>query len=362
MKPPPLLVRRGLVDPLWVPVAVALAAVATAAAIVGLVAAPVDRRLRGPRLALMAAAYCLVSALVVTGCAWLWLTRPLVSRRADSSKQAHARLLMFALGRLLAAAGPLLSFRLLLEAAPVPATLTGRPLLVLARHGGPGDSAAIAWLLLTVYRRLPVIVLKDVLRWEPAIDLVLGRLGAVFLPAGSPASDLTTLLAASARTLTDAEAMLIFPEGGNWTPGRYRRALARLRARGDYAAAAKAAASPHVLPPRPAGTLACLEARCDLDVLVIAHTGLDDLVSAQLAWAALPLRGRPLVMRGWHYRACDLPREAAQQLRWLEIQWAVVDAWIDARKTEETGSRPRADASPDGSVHAGAVSSQTAGE
>jgi 1-acyl-sn-glycerol-3-phosphate acyltransferase len=332
MKPPPLLVRRGLVDPLWVPIAVALAVAAAAAAVAGIAAAPFDRRLRGSRLALMAAAYCLVSAFVVAGCAWLGLSRPLLARREGSSKRAHARLLKFALGRFIAAAGPLLGFRLQLEAAPEPATLAGRPLLVLARHGGPGDSAAIAWLLLTAYRRLPVIVLKDALRWEPAIDLVLSRLAAVFLPAGSAASDLSTLLASSASGLTDAEAMLIFPEGGNWTPGRYRRALDRLRARGELAAAARAVASPHVLPPHPAGTLACLQARADLGVLVVAHTGLDDLVSAELLWTALPLRGRSMVLRCWHYGACDLPRELGQQREWLEVQWAVVDAWIDARK------------------------------
>jgi hypothetical protein len=31
--------------------------------------------------------------------------------------------------------------------------------------------------------------------------------------------------------------------------------------------------NPHVLPPRPAGVLACLAARPDLDVVVVAHTG-----------------------------------------------------------------------------------------
>src|SRR3954452_20082032 len=42
--------------------------------------------------------------------------------------------------------------------------------IVLARHCGPGDSLFIAWLLATYHRLSVRIVLKNALRWGPAID------------------------------------------------------------------------------------------------------------------------------------------------------------------------------------------------
>jgi predicted acylesterase/phospholipase RssA len=55
------------------------------------------------------------------------------------------------------------------------------PVLVLARHGGPGDSFALVHLLLTRYHRGVRIVLKDILQIDPLIDLLLNRLGCCFL-------------------------------------------------------------------------------------------------------------------------------------------------------------------------------------
>ena len=61
-----------------------------------------------------------------------------------------------------------------------PAGLDGGPLLVLARHAGPGDSFALVDLLLSRYGRRPRIVLKEDLR---------GIRGSMSCSAGSrPAS------------------------------------------------------------------------------------------------------------------------------------------------------------------------------
>jgi hypothetical protein len=65
---------------------------------------------------------------------------------------------------------------------------------------------------------------------------------------------------------------------------------------------------------------------------VVAHTGLEDLVSAADVWRALPVTGRPMVMRWWQLPAADLPVDPDTRADWLDVQWAVVDSWIDARK------------------------------
>jgi 1-acyl-sn-glycerol-3-phosphate acyltransferase len=333
MKPPRLLVRRLVVDPLWIPLAVALAAVLLVAAAVSVIVAPLARRRRVARLALAAALYMLVDAGLLICSFCLWLTRPLPrQRRGERWIEAHAALLRRALAMLVAAARPLLGFRVDVEELPARASLAGSPVLVLARHGGPGDSFAIAELLLSHLQRRPVIVLKQVLRWDPGLDVVLSRMPSCFLPPRGGGHDLAASIGAAARSAGDQDAILLFPEGGNWTPKRYRNALARLWVRGRRTAAARAAANPHVLPPQPAGVLACLAARPDLEVVLVAHTGLEDLVTAGDIWRALPLTERPMVTRWWHLPQAGLPDDPALRQDWLDVQWAIVDSWIDARK------------------------------
>jgi 1-acyl-sn-glycerol-3-phosphate acyltransferase len=335
VRPPPLLVRRVLIDTIWVPLAVLLAVMFAA---VALLAAPFGRRRRASRLALMGSIYLLVDAALVVGCALLWLRYPIPGRRGSRWLTAHERLLRRALALLVAVAWPLLGFRVQLEELPGPATLpANRPLLVLARHGGPGDSFAIAELLLTRYRRRPVIVLKEALRWDPGLDVLLSRMPSCFLPGRGSGHDLPARVAELAAGLADGDALLIFPEGGNWTPRRHIKALSRLRARGRLRAADRAAANRHVLPPQPGGVLACLAARPDLEVLIAAHTGLDDLVSAALIWAALPVRTHPMIMRWWHFPAAGRPADPDRMQSWLELQWTIVDSWIDARKARLDG-------------------------
>jgi 1-acyl-sn-glycerol-3-phosphate acyltransferase len=350
VRPPPLLVRRVVIDPVWVPLAVVLAA---AFAVVALLGLPFGHRRRVSRLAAMAAVYLLVDAGMIIACAALWLRHPVASRRPPAWADAHEELLRRALARLMAAAGLLLGFRVSPEELPGRGKLpAGRPLLVLARHGGPGDSFAIADLLLSRYRRRPVIVLKEVLRWDPGLDVMLSRLPSCFLPASGAGRELPARVAACAAGLTGGDALLIFPEGGNWTPGRHLRALTRLRARGRPAAAARAAANRHVLPPHPGGVLACLEARPDLEVLIAAHTGLDDLVSPAQIWAALPVSDRPMVVRWWHFPAAGRPADPQRLQEWLDLQWTIVDSWIDARKSRPT-LQPPAEPDPTAGAAAG---------
>jgi 1-acyl-sn-glycerol-3-phosphate acyltransferase len=335
VRPPPLLIRRIVIDPVWIPLAVLLAAVFAA---VALVTVPFGRRRRIPRLALMAALYLLVDAGLIVACAALWGRQPIAARRSAGWADAHEQVLRRALALLMAAAWPLLGFRVRPEELPGRGSLpAGRPLLVLARHGGPGDSFAIAELLLSRYRRRPVIVLKESLRWDPGLDVLLSRMPSCFLPASGPGRDLPARVAELAAGLTGGDALLIFPEGGNWTPGRHIRALTRLRARGRPAEAARAAANRHVLPPHPGGVLASLAVRPDLEVLIAAHTGLDDLVSPALIWRALPVTARPMVVRWWYFPAAGRPADPQRLQGWLDLQWTIVDSWIDARKARQAG-------------------------
>lgn len=331
---PPRLVRR-LVMPVSVLLSLAVLVLLLVVAGMGAVVRPLTPRARVTRAARFGAAYLLVDLRVVLSCLRLWLRHPVASRRDQAPwDEAHWTLLQAALGSVLAAGERQFGFRVVVDepAASMVSTVSSqRPLLVLARHAGPGDSFAIAHLLMTEYRRRPRIVLKALLQLDPALDLLLNRLACCFIPSRSGAGDdLPARLGELAARLEGPEALLIFPEGGNWTPLRRRRAIRRLRRRGHHAEAEQASRMGHVLPPRPAGVLACLEARPDLDIVVAAHAGLDRLVSPTLIWQALPL-AVPMRLRWWHVPSSDVPTGQQERTDWLMRQWADVDAWVEAR-------------------------------
>lgn len=285
-------------------------------------------RFRGLRVAVFAVLYTVGECVCLAACAALWLRSPVPSRRdAERWEQWHVRLLQMLLGTLIRAAGPLFAFRLRLEAPRGETLDRDRPLIVLGRHAGPGASFVLVHVLLHRYGRVPRIVLKQRLRLDPALDVLLTRLGAAFLGPGDSAAAVGEL----ASRLKARDALLIYPEGGDWTPTRHRMAVHRLRLRGLRARAAAAAARPHVLPPRPGGTYAALTAAPAAQIAVFMHTGHDDLLEAGALWRALPLR-RDLLMTWWNEPRPDVASEAACGA-WLDALWSE----IDVRVAEQSG-------------------------
>jgi hypothetical protein len=108
----------------------------------------------------------------------------------------------------------------------------------------------------------------------------------------------------------DRDALVIFPEGGNFTPGRRLRAIDGLRRAGRRGRARQAARLGHVLAPRPAGTVSAIDAAPHSDLVIVAHTGLDHLDSAAAIWKGIPLRG-PLRVTWWRIPAGDVPPGAS---------------------------------------------------
>ena len=83
----------------------------------------------------------------------------------------------------------------------------------------------------------------------------------------------------------------------------------------------------HVLPPRPAGTVAALAAAPTADVVVFSHTGHDHLQDLQSVWAALPLR-RELDVLWWREPAAGVPSGEQQITEWLFDLWHRIDSWV----------------------------------
>ena len=104
-----------------------------------------------------------------------------------------------------------------------------RPVLVFSRHAGAGDSFILVHLLVNTYGRRPRIVLKDLLQLDPCIDIILNRLPSRFIsPNPPPGAGVIDSITALAADLEPDGALILFPEGGNFTRHRHERAIEKL--------------------------------------------------------------------------------------------------------------------------------------
>jgi 1-acyl-sn-glycerol-3-phosphate acyltransferase len=225
-----------------------------------------------------------------------------------------------------------LGVRIVVE-GPDPSDYQGRPLVVIARHAGPGDSFLVVHSLMNWYGRDPRIVLKDTLQWDPAIDIALNRLPSRFIAPnpGAAGADVERSIAELAAGLDDDDALVIFPEGGNFTAGRRIRAIEALRRRGHWIAADQAERMVNVMAPRPGGVTAAVQAAPGADAVFVAHTGLEHLVTVADLWHGLPM-DTEIRMHWWQVPADEVPRDDDAVPEWLYDWWERVDAWIGAHR------------------------------
>ena len=250
---------------------------------------------------------------------------------APWSQRAHYRLLAFALRVLEHEAGRVLNVRIESTGA-TPDDFRGRPLLVLSRHAGAGDSFLLVDLLINWYSREPRIVLKAALQWDPALDVLLNRLPTLFVD-NDPRVDRLALIGELASNLDHNDAFTIFPEWGNFTPTRREKSITWLRSEGRERRAARAEQMRHVLAPRQAGTATALAAAPDADIAVVAHTGLEHLTSAKAMWRYMPM-DTTIRVHWWRVPGNEAPRDAEAVGDWLFGWWSLVDGWIEANRPQ----------------------------
>lgn len=323
--PPPPRWLRMVLQVVWPAVGAALTIVMVAVIPVGLLLWPVDRRLRVVRVMMLALVAMWEEIGLVVRCWWLWLRALVVGR--ETWVEDHEEVVLDALEHVLAAARRWVGFQVEVE-GEIDWGDDGEPLVVLARHAGPADSLAMAWLLAGHARRVPRIVLADALLWAPGVAIVLRRLASCFVPSHSGAGDDRARgVAELAASLGPRDALLIFPEGRNWTPARHEALVRSLREKGEVDRAEQAARWPHVLPPRPNGVVTILEEQTRCDVMVAAHTGLELLGSPRAVWRSIPFENR-LLVRTWTWERADIPDDPEGARLWLDEQWGEVDAWV----------------------------------
>ncbi|WP_228375060.1 1-acyl-sn-glycerol-3-phosphate acyltransferase [Demequina iriomotensis] len=337
---PPRWVRRVVIAPafvllafVWLPIAVWYVVV-----IAAVVSLALPGRMRLTRIVWLAGFYLLWDAACVIALAGLWVWHGFgTGIRSERSQRRHLALARGMLRFLFSQVRWTLRLEIDLEDADLDAIAPGRPLIVVCRHAGPGDSFIIVDALLNRFGRAPAIVLKDTLQWDPAIDILLHRIPSQFLTprrhraVGAPGG--TEAIAALAGELGETGALLIFPEGANATPGRRARRIEALRAAGHDELAARAERMPHVMPPHPGGVLAAMDARPDAAVVVVAHTGLERLSTVADVWRELPVDKR-IVLKGWTADPGTVPAGREAREAWLFEWWETVDGWIEEHQPE----------------------------
>ncbi|MDX6417520.1 MAG: hypothetical protein QOG28_2140 [Trebonia sp.] len=358
---PPTPIRRLLLVPLVIVIAGALAALTPAVALLTAAFNLISRRTRPerPRRSRLLRVTWLglawsageIAALTVSLC--LWLVSGFGGRLDTEPYQArNYAVIKWFLDLIYRAAGRACGLSVTVT-GPAEAGPSGdRPLIVLSRHAGPGDSLLLIHYLLSVCERRPRVVMKATLQLDPSMDILANRVPNAFLhrakakaeearsrtspgfrtsAAGSHHVDQIRRLAVS---LDGGSALAIFPEGGNWTPHRWRRAIDRLRRGGRPDLAERAAAMPNVLPPHASGALAAIESCPAADVIFVAHTGLDRLVSVRDVWRGLRA-DMEVTARWWRVPAASVPRAVSReaQLTWLYDWWQRIDAWITAENS-----------------------------
>lgn len=337
---PPSAIRRPLTVTTWLIVS----ALAVLASPVLLPIAIVVSRLTGRRQPLIAARLTLtyfayeLATLLACGALWLgagagWLVG------STRFQRLHWRLLEWFIAGLAGAGRDALDIDVRADptADATRALDSDRPLIVFSRHAGPGDTIFIIDELMSRYGRRPSVVFKEAVALDPCVDLLGHRLPHAMLDTADR-DECQARIKQVTEELGPRGALLIFPEGGNFTPARRRSALESLRRKGRRRSSERAEEMRHVLPPQPTGSLAALDARDHAEVVFAAHTGLGLAAYPGQWFRDMPI-GRTLHTRMWAVSSDQVPSDPDEQLDWLYGWWKRIDEWIAAQGTEGEAER-----------------------
>lgn len=319
---PPLAVRRLVLAPLVAVLEVALLLSSPVLLLVAVIASPLFGGWRPVRMAIIVLAFAWMHLAATVACARLWVGHA----SQDEYYGVMRRFVDGIYGVIVRVAR--VEVRVTGSAAADDALSSGRrPAVVFSRHAGEGDTLLVIHQLICRHGRLPRVVMHERLRLDPLIDVLGTRLPNRFVdPRGG---DTEVEIAAMSRELDERSAVLIFPEGANFTPRRRQRGIDRLAEAGHEEEAEWARSMRHVSAPRPGGALAAIDAAPDADVVFLGHVGFP--TSMGEVWRLLP-HPQTVEVRLWTEPARDVPRDRDAAIDWLFGRWRALDAWVDERQ------------------------------
>jgi 1-acyl-sn-glycerol-3-phosphate acyltransferase len=335
---PPRILRRLLLAPLLLALTVFVIITLPPLVLVAAAVSPwLPGRWRALRLLWFGLVWLVLESAALFACLGLWITSGFGGRlRSEPYQERHYAIMRWFLDVMYQVATSVFRLRVQVQEPErtreeLAARLT-RPVIVMSRHAGPGDSFLLVHRLLVDYRRRPRVVLKAMLQLDPGVDVMMNRLPHAFVSARHTGSGkVVAEIERLARDLGPTGALVIFPEGGNFTPRRRLRAIELLEQRKLREQAARARAMRHLLAPHTGGAMAAIAAAPTADVVFVAHTGLEDLITVGDIWRSLPME-QVLKARWWRVPAAEVPKGREEQVRWLYDWWARIDAWISENR------------------------------
>lgn len=202
----------------------------------------------------------------------------------------------------------------------------GHPILLFTRHVSTADTVLPALLIAIPQKVILRYVIKRQLLADPCLDIVGNRLPNHFVRRGSGQTDKE--LQAIRRLTEDlrpGHGVLMYPEGTRFTVEKRARILTRLEESGDQEDLQRARSMPLVLPPRPAGSLALLEANPGADAVFCVHTGFESTMSMAQLWRGDLVKSFVRV-RFWRIPYKDIPKERNELSAWMWDEWAKANA------------------------------------
>jgi len=330
---PPRLLRRPLTITAWMGIAIPCLLLSPLLLALAWIASRLSGRPQPFAFARLTVAYLSRAIVVLCACGLLWVLGG-AGKLIDTRRyqRAHWRLVRWFAHGIVGAACSVLD----IDEAPDPSPDAERvlraagPVLVFSRHAGPADTFLIVDRLLSRFGRQASVVMKGTWALEPSIDLLAHRLPQALLDT-SDRDESARQIESVAAGLGPRGALLLFPEGANFTPERRRAVLSKLRRKGRLRAAARAQQLSNVLPPRPTGALAAISGNPRADVIFAGHTGLGLAAYPAQLWRDLPI-SRTLRTRMWLVPSAEVPDDPDDQVEWLNQWWRRIDDWIEARQ------------------------------
>lgn len=329
---PPAALRRPLTVTTWLLMSGVALVLSPLLLLIALVVSAVTRRPQPRLLARLIVTYFARELGVLVACGLIWVASGCgVAIHRRRFQQLHYTLLRWFVHGLARKVIALLNLGVSVELSDEAAeALDGdSPILFFSRHAGPFDTLLLVDLLASRYRRHPSVVLKDTLAVDPSVDLIGHRLPHAVLDTSHHEGAEERIEEVSAG-LGRRGVLVLFPEGGNFTSGRRRAALSKLRRRGRVREAAAGELMTHVMPPHPGGALAALRGNREAEVVFAAHTGLGLAAFPRELWRHPPI-GRTFTARMWGVTAAGRPRDPDRQVEWLYDWWKRIDGWVDAQ-------------------------------